>query len=114
MEVRKWPGNLSLRPAWLPIVAPRMRLAGPGVVVGRALYKFEDAKTLSVSPPFHWKSTSSIQFPAARIVRAEFGGALLRNTRKTECGAKVFLVCMLVRAAPFALLRQRIVCGRAA
>ena len=30
--------------------------------------------------------------------------ALLRNTRKTECGAKQFLACLVVRAAPFALL----------
>ena len=31
-------------------------------------------------------------------------GLLLRNTRKTECGAKCSLNGMLVRAAPFALL----------
>ena len=32
--------------------------------------------------------------------------ALLRNSRKTECGAKLFLTCLAVRAAPFALLRN--------
>ncbi len=32
---------------------------------------------------------------------------LLRNPRKTECGAKQFLTRMAVRAAPFALLRHR-------
>jgi len=32
--------------------------------------------------------------------------ALLRNTRKTECGAKQFLIPLEVRAAPFALLRN--------
>jgi ribonucleotide monophosphatase NagD (HAD superfamily) len=30
--------------------------------------------------------------------------ALLRNSRKTECGAKQFLAHFGVRAAPFALL----------
>jgi len=29
---------------------------------------------------------------------------LLRNTRKTECGASLFLTSLAVRAAPFALL----------
>jgi hypothetical protein len=29
--------------------------------------------------------------------------ALLRNSRETECGAKQFLTCLAVRAAPFAL-----------
>jgi hypothetical protein len=29
--------------------------------------------------------------------------ALLRNTRKTECGARPFLIRVEVRAAPFAL-----------
>jgi len=32
------------------------------------------------------------------------GWILLRNSRKTECGAKQFLICTQVRAAPFALL----------
>ncbi|MGD1093486.1 MAG: hypothetical protein ABSB35_16045, partial [Bryobacteraceae bacterium] len=32
---------------------------------------------------------------------------LLRNSRKTECGAKQFLTRLVVRAAPFALLRDR-------
>jgi hypothetical protein len=32
--------------------------------------------------------------------------ALLRNSRKTECGAKQFLAGFVVRAAPFALLRK--------
>jgi hypothetical protein len=32
--------------------------------------------------------------------------ALLRNTRKTACGAKLFLTRSVVRAAPFALLRN--------
>jgi hypothetical protein len=32
--------------------------------------------------------------------------ALLRNTRKTERGAKQFLIPLEVRAAPFALLRN--------
>jgi hypothetical protein len=31
-------------------------------------------------------------------------GELLRNTRKTECGAGQFLARLAVRAAPFALL----------
>jgi hypothetical protein len=30
----------------------------------------------------------------------------LRNTRKTECGADLFLIRLAVRAAPFALLRN--------
>jgi len=30
--------------------------------------------------------------------------ALLRTSRKTECGAKRFLISLAVRAAPFALL----------
>jgi hypothetical protein len=30
----------------------------------------------------------------------------LRDSRKTECGAKQFLTHMVVRAAPFALLRS--------
>jgi hypothetical protein len=29
--------------------------------------------------------------------------ALLRNTRKTECGANLFLIRLAVSAAPFAL-----------
>ena len=33
---------------------------------------------------------------------------LLRNSRKTECGAKQFLTCTVVRAAPFALLTMRL------
>ena len=33
--------------------------------------------------------------------------ALLRHSRKTECGAKQFLVRLEVRAAPFALLIWR-------
>ncbi len=33
--------------------------------------------------------------------------ALLRNTRKTECGANLFLIRLKVRAAPFALLRKQ-------
>src|SRR5271170_706672 len=32
--------------------------------------------------------------------------ALLRNLRKTECGAGLFLIRFAVRAAPFALLRN--------
>jgi len=32
--------------------------------------------------------------------------SLLRNSRKTECGAKQFLSGLAVRAAPFALLRN--------
>src|SRR5665213_694168 len=35
-------------------------------------------------------------------------GSLLRNTRKTECGAELFLVPLKVRAAPLALLRTRV------
>ena len=35
------------------------------------------------------------------------GAPLLRNTRKTERGAKQFLDRLAVRAAPFALLRNR-------
>jgi len=31
--------------------------------------------------------------------------ALVRNPRKTECGAKQFLAPLVVRAAPFALLQ---------
>ena len=34
---------------------------------------------------------------------------LLRNSRKTECGAKRFLACFVVCAAPFALLRKNII-----
>jgi len=34
------------------------------------------------------------------------GWILLRNSRKTECGAKQFLTRLAVRAAPFALLRD--------
>jgi hypothetical protein len=34
------------------------------------------------------------------------GAPLLRNTRKTERGAKQFLIPLEVRAAPFALLRN--------
>ena len=34
-------------------------------------------------------------------------GALSRNTRKTERGAKKFLDRLAVRAAPFALLRNQ-------
>jgi hypothetical protein len=33
--------------------------------------------------------------------------ALLRNTRKTECGAILFLIRLAVRAAPFALLSKQ-------
>jgi hypothetical protein len=33
--------------------------------------------------------------------------ALLKNPRKTECGAKQFLTRLAVRAAPFALLRTK-------
>src|SRR6202167_5532440 len=33
--------------------------------------------------------------------------ALLANTRKTECGAKRFIACLAVCAAPFALLAQQ-------
>jgi len=36
----------------------------------------------------------------------KFVVALLRNSRKTECGAGQFLVRLAVRAAPFALLRN--------
>jgi len=32
--------------------------------------------------------------------------ALLSNSRKTECGAKQFLISLAVRAAPFALLSK--------
>ena len=42
---------------------------------------------------------------ASCVVRAA-PFALLRNSRKTECGAKQFLACLVVRAAPFALLRN--------
>ena len=46
------------------------------------------------------------------LVRLEVGAApfalLLRNSRKTECGAKQFLVRLEVRAAPFAFLRSLI------
>jgi hypothetical protein len=38
--------------------------------------------------------------------RQENNGGLLRNTRKTECGAKQFLIPLAVRTAPFALLRN--------
>ena len=31
---------------------------------------------------------------------------LIRDSRKTECGAKQFLAGLVVRAAPFALLRE--------
>ncbi len=44
------------------------------------------------------------QFLARFVVRAA-PFALLRNTRKTERGAKQFLACFVVRAAPFALLK---------
>ncbi len=30
----------------------------------------------------------------------------LRNTRKTECGARLFLIRLAVRAAPFAVLKE--------
>src|SRR5580704_13162569 len=44
-----------------------------------------------------------------RIAEGSTEAGLLRNSRKTECGADKFLACFLVRAAPFALLRcQRI------
>src|SRR5271156_2257237 len=33
---------------------------------------------------------------------------LLKTMRKTECGVKQFLICLAVRAAPFALLRETI------
>ncbi len=38
--------------------------------------------------------------------RLAIASALLRNTRKTECGAKLFLAPLVVRAAPFALLKN--------
>ena len=44
------------------------------------------------------------QFLACFVVRAA-PFALLRNSRKTERGAKQFLACFVVRAAPFALLK---------
>jgi hypothetical protein len=53
------------------------------------------------SPP-RKTECSAKQFLACFVVRAA-PFALLRNSRKTECGAKQFLVCFVVRAAPFAL-----------
>jgi hypothetical protein len=37
--------------------------------------------------------------------------ALLRNSRKTECGAKQFLTPTVVRTAPFALLMAPWICS---
>ena len=42
-----------------------------------------------------------------RIGGAGAAGCLLKNTRKTECGANLFLVRLAVRASPFALLKNR-------
>ena len=44
-------------------------------------------------------------FLAGLVVRAA-PFALLRNSRKTECVVKLFLADLVVRAAPFALLRH--------
>jgi MscS family membrane protein len=41
--------------------------------------------------------------PDARLIRYAAAAVLLRNSRKTECGAKRFLAGLVVRAAPFAL-----------
>ena len=46
-----------------------------------------------------------MQFLASLVVRAA-PFALLRNSRKTERGAMQFLTSLVVRAAPFALLRN--------
>src|SRR5690349_14307443 len=43
-------------------------------------------------------------------VKMEKGSSLLRNSRKTECGANMFLTRLVVRAAPFARLSSR--CSR--
>ena len=43
----------------------------------------------------------------------DFFRSLLRNSRKTECCAKQFLIRLKVRSAPFALLRNSLAQGRA-
>ncbi len=48
------------------------------------------------------------QFLACLVVQAAPFALLPKNSRKTERGAKQFLACLVVQAAPFALLSIRL------
>jgi hypothetical protein len=55
--------------------------------------------------PEYWQLSCEPRPGGSRHYQAglAFVVALLRNSRKTECGAGQFLKCLAVRAAPFAL-----------
>ena len=62
-------------------------------------------RTLCASKELAQNGARRETVPDRLVVRAA-PFALLRNSRKTECGAKQFLTRLVVRAAPFALLRN--------
>ena len=80
---------------------------GEGEIETQSPWKELPANPAETRKRFHLLFPGAGQQETGLLVPGRRLGDLLRNTRKTECGASLFLMPLAVRAAPFALLKAR-------